>query len=187
MEISAKKFDYAVNPTISIRSAVIQVFTLGRLDNEEMFGSGVTISFKIDVIRKFEILIESPWDELCLGIADPLTKKWICHSRDPPQKSSINTLEIQKMDYIIDRPGIYAVILSPVFNPHQKDTAYMGMIMLHKKMVIALLFFGMPLLIILFGVFTDIVNFESKCMDITEDRKFIKEQVTRMANVTCDF
>jgi len=51
----------------------------------------------------------------------------------------------------------------------------------------AVVFFGLPILIILLGIVADIFKFEAKCKDITEDKKFMKEQVSRMEDVTCDF
>jgi len=132
-EIELNVFKYEPIPAMTVRSATIQVYTTGREDDEEMFGSGITISFKIDVIRKFEIIVEDPWKELCLGSIDIKTNKWFCYSRDTPFDSSINMLEIQKMEYIIYHPGTYAVILRPLYNPYQKKMAFKGMIALHKK------------------------------------------------------
>lgn len=37
------------------------------------------------------------------------------------------------------------------------------------------------------GALIDIMKFESKCKDVRDDRKFLKEEADRLGNITCDF
>jgi uncharacterized membrane protein len=53
----------------------------------------------------------------------------------------------------------------------------MGIILLHKRMFVGLIFFGLPLFIVLIGVIIDIISFESKCQDVRLDKDFMREQV----------
>jgi hypothetical protein len=41
--------------------------------------------------------------------------------------------------------------------------------------------------VLVLGVLLDIMEFESKCKDIKDDRKFLKEEADRLGNITCDF
>jgi hypothetical protein len=176
--IDGKHYEYICPPGVTVRSSVLKISTQGRPDDNEMFGNPLKITFKTDQLRKLDIVASKPQMQLCLGRIDYENKKWGCVSRTGgPAGDKINTLKSRTMDYEVDRPGTYAVILRPYYKPAQKQDAYMGIILLHKRMFVGLIFFGLPLFIILIGVIIDIISFESKCQDVRLDKDFMREQV----------
>jgi hypothetical protein len=142
-----------------------------------MFGRPLELTLKTDQLRRSDIVAPHPYLELCLGRIDFETKLWGCVSRDGVDGNKLNTLKTRTMEYFVDRPGTYAVIYRPLYAPRQKEDAYMGIILLNKRVFIGIMFFGIPLFIILIGAIIDTISFEHKCKDVQLDRKFLAEQV----------
>lgn len=181
------EIDYFPNLFITVRSPVVKIVTSGRYDDKEMFGDSLTIDFKVDQIRIQEVLPEYPNKNLCLGQLNTETREWTCANRNKPEDLYMNTLKLRTMEYEIFQPGTYAVILKPIYLPKQKQNAYTGFLKLQKFQCIAIFFLWLPLTVIIMGLLGDIIEFEIKCRDLKDDRKFLKEQVSRMEDITCDF
>ena len=179
--------DYFSGIYLSVRSAVIKLTTKGRVDENDMFGHPVQVSFKVDQVRIQGVLPEFASKQLCLGKLNTKTNNWTCSNRNKPKGLLLDTLKLSQMKFDVYQPGIYAIILRPIYAPKQKPDAYEGLLKLQKTPVICIIFLWLPIGVILMGLIGDVVEFEVKCKDIKDDRKFLREQVDRMGDVTADF
>lgn len=179
--------DYFPGIFISVRSAVVKLTTKGRGDENDMFGYPVTLSFKVDQVRIQGVLPEYAAKQLCLGKLNEVTRNWSCSNRNKPKGLLLDMLKLSQMKFDAFQPGIYAIILRPIYAPREKKDAYKGLLKISKTPVICIIFLWLPIAVILMGLIGDVVEFETKCKDIKDDRKFLREQVERMGDVTADF
>lgn len=135
---------------ITLRSAAIKVSSKGRNDDNELFKVPFNIEFAIDSIKKHQVPVSNYEDFICLGRINYHSKRWECASRKilnvlPDQLG----IELLKAEYSIAGPGSYAVIFRPRMTPNLITQSFCGMICKHKKVIIALCFIILPLMVVL--------------------------------------
>lgn len=135
---------------ITIRSPAIKVTSTGRNDDNEYFKVPFNIEFAIDSIKKHQVPVSNYADFLCLGRVNYLLKSWECISRRIlNRKEDSLGVELLKAEYNIPAPGTYAVIFRPRMTPNLITQSYCGMICRNKKLIIALCFVILPLIVVL--------------------------------------
>lgn len=144
--LSEEKLPYFV----TIRSAAIKVSSVGRNDDNDYFRVPFNIEFSIDSIKKHQVPISNYEDFICLGRVRPQLNNWECTSRKilnlPVGQTGV---ELLRAEYNIAAPGIYAVIFRPRMTPNLLSQSYCGLICRNKKLIIALCFVILPLIIVL--------------------------------------
>jgi hypothetical protein len=165
------KWSYFLADFLSIRSVVLKISTTGRPDNKERFGSLVRVTFSVDQIRLNGAVPRNLRDQFCLGRINEV-KKWDCHTRESPENSNGDGHTGTKLDYDIDMPGTYAVIMRPAYAPNQKPDAYTGMLVKNKDTIIFFTFWLMPIISVVGMLIYGVFNFMSECEFISKDRKF---------------
>ena len=190
-------YNYTVESHISVKSAVIEVMTLGRNNDEEIFGAPITVVFKVDKPQQYNKKLRY-WHyerELCQGKIDPIDKEWNCVSRDQPEQPGLESQENKeyiikygKMSYLIHSPGTYAVLQSPIYAPpFQKPMAFIGWQNHSKFLFVIIVFLIIPLTQLLLKFIWKMVEFDEECLNIKEDKMFMKEQLNQLYDITCDF
>lgn len=70
---------------------------------------------------------------------------------------------------------------------NQKDDAFKGSMILYKQTIFLSFFFFIPIIFLTIKLFSDYLSYESECRERKDDRLFMKEQVSRMEDITADF
>lgn len=108
--------------------------------------------------------------------------------RSPPDERKNDLKWAPAMTYGIDWPGIYAVILKPVFKPpHEKPEAFTGILQQNRVTVFLVLFFYAPIIFLIVGVILDYTKFHAHFVDIKEDADNMDKQLKGYRNITVDF
>jgi hypothetical protein len=170
-ELKNHKWSYFLPDFLSIRSVVLKISTTGRPGNKERFGSLVRVTFSVDQIRSNGAVPRNLRDQFCLGRINEV-KKWDCHTRESPDNSNWNGQTGTKLDYDIEMPGTYAVIMRPAFAPNQKPDAYTGMLVKNKKTILFFTFWLMPIISVVSMLIYRLFTFMSECETMSKDRQF---------------
>jgi hypothetical protein len=135
---------------VTIRSTAIKVSTVGRNDDNEMFKVPFNVEFAIDSIKKHQVPVSNYEDFICLARINYPKKRWECVSRKilNIEPNSLG-VELLKAEYSIPGPGSYAVIFRPRMTPNLLTLSYCGIICRNKKLIIALCFIILPLIVVL--------------------------------------
>lgn len=183
------KVTFELENDLTVKSAVLSIKSKGRFDDNERFGSGLEVTFRIDQPRIEEIPSSDIMNQLCLGTVSH-DSQWSCYSRKESRKSREFSLMISNLTFEIDRPGIYAVILRPEpKKPNLGAYPWVNNGLIKRKMsellVICFLFF--PILLVFISIVWNLIAFAHSEKNIKIDRDNMQERLKRVENMTIDF
>jgi len=174
---------------LTLRSSAINITTKGRLDNNENFYQAFKARFSIDGIRKNENPVNIVQDFLCLGVIDEVGNKWRCVNRKVKGVSNAKerSADISYLEYDIKRPGIYAVIFKPRMTPNLMREGNCGLVCKYKKQIIAISFFILPALLIIFYFIWRYMMLYYKMKDKQIETKAARQKLIELEKVTASF
>lgn len=148
----------------------------------------------MDQIKKHEANVRNLEDYLCLGRAEFKTGEtgpgiWKCVNRNIKnlQANALHSVTINKLEYDIPRPGIYAVLFVPRMTPNLMKAAYCGMVCKHKKLMVAIAFIILPVILgILVAIWKYIMLYYTM-KDKERESEFSRTKFKELETVTANF
>lgn len=175
---------------VSIRSAIIDISTKGRFDDNEAFGSSQSVNFRFNRLQKDEIEIDDQMEMLCLAIIND-NNKWQCVSRKTKGSANkLKTLGQKTLSFNINKPGKYAIILNPkpiVLDKFNMPWPCYGLWHRSKFNIFMGMFFVLPVLIIGMSICGDLFKLAHDSNDVATDKENIVEKKRRLEDVIVDF